>query len=567
MASYEEWNEALLKYVISGMPRGSRIYLAIDDEAINFISGTLNTLPGNFLEVIQERCIRNNNVRLNHLSVEPIIFQEQHHQTPPYFGFLCFMVLAAYRMGDNVDQGVARGDYFYHFNSMLGLPVDQGRPSAMEGGAEKSLWENWNNWLRVNGYEPTASMRGERYFTYARSQPLLRQSDKDSLWNFFSNYQNKYPDFLDKDEIILKLRHDFNYLTKYLQELIEVDGKLGSQRYEALADAIFEVFGMWVASGKQSERTEAFRDTFSNPLLMGLYRTENFRSNESQFYLLPKQPKRSIQDIEITVTFKSENAALIVDRPGWFETLKWNIAIDEIEKGLELITNSSRVANKLILPKRDFWILLPDPEFRDSGIFASWEERPELGIPFLLLAKKELETDLKVLKNEGLLVWSKTPKEIGAWLEFSDLVVVSDAWTGVSIAQKNLLNQLRPRNSTTISLNGGLKDPNTNAWLVNHGPEITIFTFERDLELQIIRVGEDEVYESFTVNSNDKKQPKWDVPGRYLIRARSESDSDSGRERQVAIIDWDAITLSTPEKHGSIQMENQSIFGAWVKEG
>lgn len=565
MATYEQWNEALLKYVLSGVPRGARVYLAIDDDAIEFVGSQLGATLNDFLEVLRLRCIKNNTIDLSCFFSQQV-GQEQYESAPPYFAFLCSMVLAAYQMGEDIDQGVVSINYFYHFNSILDLRTDQGRPPGMAHGAEEDLWKDWNNWLRFNGYQATAFKRGELYFTYARSQALLRQSDKNSLWKFFSTNQNKYLEVLDKDGVLLKLRNDFNYMTKYLKELLEKDGKIGSQRYDALADAIFETFEAWLASGKQSERTEAFRNISSHSLDSGLYRIENFLSRQSEYYLLPKQPKRYIQDSSISISHKDKRQSLVIDRPGWFEALPWNIDVEEIDGGVVLDITGSQTIRKLILPKRDFWILLPDPEYRDSGIFASWEERPELGIPFLLFLKKDLEPDLSTLKNEGMVAWLTEPKVIGNWLEYSDIVVISDALGGISIANKNLLNQLRPRSSIGISLSGGLKAPSTNAWLVNHGPNITIFTFEKDINLEIVRIGQEEIYEQFSVNSNDTKKPRWDTPGYYQIRVRSEDD-DNFRERQVIILDWSGITLSKPEKHQPLQIGSASIYGAWIDKG
>jgi hypothetical protein len=561
MATYEQWNESLLEYVISGVPRGARVYLAIDYDVIEFIASRLGTVPGDFLEVVQLRCIKQKAIDLSRFFSRSKA-QEDYEQTPQYFAFLCSMVMAAYRMGDDIDQGIASINYFYHFNSIMGLPTDQGRPHGMAHGGEEELWRDWNNWLRFHGYQPTAFMKADHYFTYARSQALLRQSDKNTLWKFFSNNQNKYSELLDKDDILLKLRSDINYLTKYLKELLEMDGKIGSQRYDALAEAIFENFEAWIASGKQSEPTEALIGISHNILAMGLYRVEDFRSRQSKFYLLPKQPKRYIGDSEISVFYKDKQESLTKDRPGWFEPLPPALAIEEIEDGVILAIDGSQVARQLILPKQDFWILLHDPEYQDSGVYASWEERPELGISFVLLIKKYLEPDLIFLRDEGMLTWSNIPKTMGDWLEYSDIVVISDAWGSVSITSKKLLNQLRPRSSVSISLSGGMRDPLTNAWLVNHGPEIMIFAFDEDLELEIVRTGQEEIFQRFTVNSGNITRPEWDIPGHYQIRVRS--GNDIAGERQAAILDWGSISLSKPGNHKPVRIGFASVYGAWI---
>src|SRR6266545_3789520 len=171
MPSYEQWNKALFEYVITGVPRGARVYLAIDDDVIEFIAFQLNTRPDDFWNVLRTYCKRNKSIDFSHISSQALS-QENYTQSPPYIAFLGAMVVAAYRMGESVNQGVASHDYFHYFNGLLGFPVDFGRPPGMAHGSEQVFWDEWNIWLRYHGYQPTAFKTADHYYTYALSQAL-----------------------------------------------------------------------------------------------------------------------------------------------------------------------------------------------------------------------------------------------------------------------------------------------------------------------------------------------------------------------------------------------------------
>jgi hypothetical protein len=562
MATYEQWNERLFNYVTSGIPRGARVYLAIDDEVIEYLATQLGTKPSDFSDAVRLKCVRNNAIDLNRIFSQAIS-QNQYKERPRYLAFLSLMVLAAYHMGESEELGVSGIDYFYYFNSLIGFPKEAGRPTGMAHGTEEKLWNDWSIWLKYQGFQPTAVKVGDHYFTYARSQALLRQSDKNNLWKFFSNNSNKFEDDINKDDLVIKLTVNADYgLTKHLKEILSKDGKVGAQRYEDLSEALIENFEFWIASGRQAERAKAYRKISKGNIMAGLYRIEDFISHQPQFYILAKQP-RYIQVSDLSVSYKGRTDYLELERPGWFEPLPWQVDFSEIENGLVVDLKGNKTLTSMILPKRDFWILSPDPDDTSSGIYASWEERTELGIPFVLLIKKNFESDLIHLKNEGLITWKNQPTEINGWYEYKDVVVISDAWSNVSITNKSLLHQFRPRGSISISLRGGLRDPHKNAWLVNHGPEILINSFFDDIELEILRTGEDDIFKRIEVKSGEITQYKWDSPGNYQLRIRS---GEEIRERQVTILDWTEISLAKPGKHKPIQIGTTVIYGALIEK-
>src|SRR4051812_35109369 len=101
MATYEAWNRALFDYTLNGVTKGTRIYLAIDDEVIAWIADRLETSTDDFPKVIQLRCLYDDAVHLSRVYADE---QKDYNTLPRYFAFLCGMVLAAHRMGENEES-------------------------------------------------------------------------------------------------------------------------------------------------------------------------------------------------------------------------------------------------------------------------------------------------------------------------------------------------------------------------------------------------------------------------------------------------------------------------------
>lgn len=563
MATYDEWNNALLQYIIAGLPRGARVFLAVDDEAIEFLANQLKSQVDDFVSAIRLRCIRRDSVDLQRI-YSPSISGNSYDQAPRYLTFLGLMVLAAHNMGKEADQGIAKNDYFYYLNVLLGLPSDAGRPSGMKHGAEVELWKDWNIWLRYQGFQPTAPTTLEPYYKIALTQALLRQSDKDNLWRHLSNNDSKYPDHIGKDGLISRLRSDKEYgFTRQLRDLLTSEGKVGSQRYDDLADEIYDVFEGWIDSGKQAERSRVIQGAYRSTLNAGLYRVVNYLTREVQYHLLPKQP-RHIHLAGASLEYQSETELLVEQRPGWFEPLPWPLSIEDIENGIQASIKDSERIRQLILPQRNFWILPPDPEDSASGIFATWTERPELGIPFVMLCKKELETDLRRLKEDGLIDWKMDPRPIDSnWLEYEEIVVIGDAWSSAIGEHKELIGQLRPRNTIAISLHGGLRDPQSGVWIVGYGPEITINTFFENVQIEILTTTDEFPLMVLDVKAGETVHYNWSESGNFQLRVTAGAETI---ERRVTIVEWAALTIEKSFRKQPILFGSHQIWGAHIEE-
>jgi hypothetical protein len=174
-----------------------------------------------------------------------------------------------------------------------------------------------------------------------------------------------------------------------------------------------------------------------------LYRTEDPFLGNAEYYFYPKQI-RGLNLDQLHIQIQGEVQVLYQDRPGWYApSLPTNIK--EIEAGIRYATSASQEVENLILPQRDFWILVPDPEDADTSVFASWGT-PTLGDKFILLCKKSLLKDLQLLRDEKLLEWYGTPYPVENdpnWIELPQCMVVSAAWSGVFIQNRELYESLR----------------------------------------------------------------------------------------------------------------------------
>lgn len=561
MATYEAWNKALFDYTLTGVPKGSRVYLPIDDEAIDWVADDLQTTPDDLSEVVRLRCVNNGTVMLNRVFAK----NPRDYIAPPrYFAFLCAMVLAAHRMGENEDSSL--NDYFTYFNEILGLGISK-RPHGLERGAEESLWKDWAFWLRYNGYQPTAVKTGEHYYTYARSQAMLRGLDKTHLWQHFGNNSGRYAGRLGKGELTAQLRADAKLTTsrfsKHLRVLLNTEGKIGAPRYDDLADAFDETFDIWIQSGRPRERASTRQTVAPTTIRAGLYRTEDYLSGELTYYMLPRQP-RHIQATEAIVTYEGEQYRLIPDRSGWFEPLPFPLTLTDIENGFTLPLQGIDRIRALTVNASDFWILPPDPDDVGSGIYASWTDHPEIGVPFVLLCRPELKADVETLRDETLIAWS-SQTEIDGWIEYSGVMVLSDVWSEVNIDHKELLNQLRPRTYLGIALRGGLRDTKTGAWLVESGPEVVVNAFAKQVSLTLLDLRDDSVIDTFDSLKHGERVPiNWLQAGDYTLSLQAEGQK---YERFVRIIDWDAVQLTSQAAEVGLMIGDNRILGAFIETG
>ncbi|WLT37183.1 hypothetical protein NON20_14455 [Synechocystis sp. B12] len=371
----------------------------------------------------------------------------------------------------------------------------------------------------------------------------MRQADRNRLTRYF--HEQCWTHAWDSQTLFSRLRAKPKQFPEYLCNLIKNSG----DRHEVLAEAIHEVHQQWIEAGcppidkNQSQRIL----TPSSNLFAGLYRSKE--DNEITYYLYPKQkPQQKTEGI--TVEYQGETEQLEIDRPGWYLPIDSPINQIALDKGIRCKILESDFLKTLQLPARDFWILIPDPDEPDSGVYASWCT-PRLGQSFILLCKQKLLKDLHLLKDERLVNWSNEVNPFGEenkqWLELHNFQVISQAWRGIFIENWELKDALQPKVNLSISLSGGLRTPNQNAWLQGYTPNITIFGFMKNVELEVLKFPEQQrvkYHEKIETNKPYTLQLNECDSCLYLIRAIHNSYI---AEVSLRIVEYDSLQLHKAE--------------------
>ena len=528
--SYDIWNHAIATYVTAGAQRGSTVYLSIDDEVIEQIQQRLQThknqLLEAFLTAVKQRIVLGRHVELSRIR------GRNRHSEPNGIAFLAVMVLAASRMVEDEEEEIASSNYFARFCEVLDIDQDGGRPLGMRSGAEaeEPLWREWIVWLGEIGLLSSARP-GEgatRYTSYPISQTLLRRTDRERLRRQF--HESSWPRNWDVDTLIHAVRREMPYLTKHLRTLLGDH----SQRALAITEAIYEVYEAWGSSDTSSQIGGNAR---GYNLLADLWRSEDPLSGMIEYSLYPRSPRRHQFDMVI-VDIDGRQHSLVAERPGRYMPI-CVVNEQQLNQGVRYPIQQPDELEALILPRRSFWLLSPDPNNPDSGIYVSWGTVP-LGTPFMILCRNELIADLEKLRTERLIEWSGEPQTLPSfqeWVEVNDCLVISPTWDGVEIEHRDLHDALRPKDRLSISLSGGLRAPQ-GGWLADLGPKVTIFGFPRDAELRVIRISDNRTILEETRLTNQPFEVIWPTPGDYLVEAIAESRTS---QYLVKIVDWDDL--------------------------
>jgi len=544
MASYRDWNRALVSYFTSGVPRGTKIYLSIDDELLERIGSDFNkeftdsSWGDDFRAAVRQKVIFEGRVNLGKLQ------KSNSDSLPQGVAFLGVMVLAANEMAD--EEEISDENYFKRLRAILGLATSEnGRPLGMKSGqvGEEPLWQNWNLWLLVNGFMPSAHQGcGGRttYINYPISQSLLRRGDKNRFVLLFNEKQ--WTAQWDAMTLFTYVQREAQRLPKHIRELLS-DKR---ERYEAVAEAIHEVYQQWQDDGSSVERRTGVR-SWSRHIFAGLYRTEDPFLGEVNYYLYPRQARgRQLESVQ--VQYEDDKVyQLRSERPGWYFPLEYPLNVSELECGAKYPITFPTELDSLVLPNRDFWILIPDPDDPDAGAYATWG-RPSLGTQFILLCKKELLSDINRLRDERLIECESEDQAVfnhSNWLELHQCMVVSQAWDGVFINNQALKDALQPNVRLSITFSGGLRVPQQSAWLEGYSPFVTVFGFYPTVKLKITKLSDNCQVMDRLQSTNTPISVDFPSPDDYLVKATCGSEST---ERFVKIADWSLLSVEEPQR-------------------
>jgi hypothetical protein len=552
MATYQEWNSALAKYVTCGFPAGSAIYLSVDDDVLEDIGRILDpatrsgaTWTDDFVEAVRLACVTTSaDVSFGKIG------GRSDDGLPDCVAFLGAMVLAAYYMaGEDVEyEIIAENNYFKRLRQILGLPFDdRGRPAGLKpAGTEEILWKKWNRWLVKQGLLPSAELgkgAATRYINYPLSQALLRRGDKERIEALFlgDGKSGKLARIADVSALSVWFR-DRVFNSRHLTELSH---EKDSRRFGAAIDALLELHAsMEWTPGAAGQRSNS-RSMMHRRLVAGFYRSENPLTGVIEYLLYVPQPKRAG-----TGTLEIEKAGrrmpLRSERPGWFMPL-WE---ESLVGGISYTLHGDARSKEVSLPARGFWILVRDADDPASTIFANWHQ-PEIGETFLIVCRKDYAEQLRRLKDENLLDWSEDPNQLTSlnqnWVEYRECLVLSPDWDGVIAESTDLYEALYPRISASISFTGGLRVPNQRTWVEGFTPQISISAFDDRARVTITNIvsSETQIFDKEVPS----KMPITDLPtllpGDYLIEAFI--TGKLAARQSLRILSWESLEPADPD--------------------
>ncbi len=547
MNTYTQWNKLIADYV-TDVFNGTPVYLSLDNADIETI-GHSNThrapVGSNWAEDFRA-AVRQQVVNLNGaLDLEGIRGLDQ-NRIPWCLGYLVATVLAANRMKESEDADAS--NYFTRLREVLNLPTDAGgRPKGMAAGAEESLWQEWGRWLRRQGFQPTARA-GEgtkKYIQYPISQALLRDHDRNRLYRLFESKQWNTP--WDPDTLVSFVRAESSKLPSHLRKLLSERGS----RYQPTIEAIHQTYLDWLTYGSEERVKRAIPYLYAE-----LYREEDPISEEINYYLRSRK-SRATSDQSLSVEIGRDSHQIRSDQTGLFYPVI-PISFSEITTGGQYTIKGSHTLKQLILPQKDFWILV----FSDSEGSQISGRTPELGELFMLLCRRELEKDLELLEQEQLIKWKSMDPILeegrSEWLEIQQCMVVSADWKGVHPQSKALRDALIPRQKLSIHLSGGLKDPNESGWLLGYEPELKIVSFSSSAMIKVTYLEKSNsslqdklIYYSAKTKTQEPFKIKWEGAGDYLIETSLE-DQESIAEKMIKIIDWKDLKIKAIHYHDSL---------------
>jgi len=565
MLDYEKWNAAIIDFFTHDIRKGKSVYLTVNHKTLQDIGKSYLDLDcelavSKFINAVKEKCTKYENAQ-QHVCIASLRTSDEKGK-PLGVAFLSAMVLAAYQMSGKDD--IDNTNYFKRLCELLDVVQgSQGRPVGMElyhNTDEVSLWLTWNAWLESNGLASTARQGKEgplKFLNYTIEQSLLRFDDVEFLQKVFSSHLNFHEALRSLDETQLRdwmLRQHFN--RRHLRAGLE---SLDADRASAFFDEAYEVYSIW----SQSEENDG--EAFTSRRLNAGIQRRSFKGIVS-YWLLPRRPIRW-KTVQLRVrNSEGEYKTLEPYRDGLFEPL-WPIE-PFVDTSQSFLVEGDDAIRDIIFPKRDFWILTPDPDDK-YGLYATWEKYPTGNEKkYLILLKgntdSKLSTQMRVFKEWKLLDWDGDPQVKDGWVEYHGCMVLSSAWDCINPMPEaeELFHSLKPKENVTASLSGGLKAPQQAAWLEDYPPSLIVHGFEKEFEV-IVRVGNNELIKEKVYAQNPFILSVCKDSGMYNIEVIWNKKIVANRSLKV--ISWDEISANSIDCLKWVEIGKKKICGPLIK--
>jgi hypothetical protein len=530
LGTYEAWNRAIADHALYGLARGMPAYLSFDDRAADLIGGGL----ADFLNAVRRRCLYGGRANVGNLPPQP-------DGLPVGVAFLAAMVLAAGRMKDD-DAGTEMA-YFVRLGEVLGTQAD--RCGLSPAGIEEPLWNQWNQYVARQGYLPTAAP-GEgprKYMDYPIGQTVLRDADRGRLAKRMAD--RHISTGLDTAQLGYWLATQ-----GWPRDMAAGFHHPDPDRRSAFVRAAYAVYQAWASKGPAT--SSGGRGVAAGRSLEGgLLRSVDIRGAVT-YLLMPRQVER----------FEPKPLSLVGPPVIRLKPLRVGGKLKDgfyqppCEQAPFFAAATRRPVggddriDSLLFPARRFWVLTRDPNDPDDGPFGTWSDHVEVGQRFVVLcpAGSPLVAEMRRLRDARattgvrLLDWRE--EKVGVH-EFVDCMVLSYELKFADMPDsRELVAAMAPRSGASVSLGGGLRDPNQGVWIEGHPPTVTAHGFAAGgITLRLSRAGDPRplLAPIVTKSQTDHALPADLTPGTYVVTADAPGDQ---AKRMFVLVPWVDVTPS-----------------------
>lgn len=402
--TYNQWNNILCKHFFGSHNTNKIIYLYTNENLIEQLGQKIGLSKQDAMNSFCQSVRLYGRSEPDRLFERAFIWGRKWYNQgmvgyPPFIGVLCLTVLAATKMESNRSKGIGGGNYYFRLRNLLDVK-GEGIPPFFK--KTKELWGFLVSWQKVKkgkyGYTNVFSF-GSKYTGYPRSQCLIREKEREELYEFF-HWAGYRPNLkIDNKTITEQLEL---FLTPKISRLSRMFFQDKKGIREAIVNITLFEYENWDGTNNNLIQN---RENFINS-------EENHIKKYNLFLRIDKDTKNNFFNPEMTVSFFA-----IADEDVFFQyeleknqlnnfhykngTFYKEISIKEIDT----ISNDQKYMLldeqlELVFKGKTLFILRKGI---DIGVNA-WLNRNELieNQEHLILFKKENETDVRfwINKNE-----------------------------------------------------------------------------------------------------------------------------------------------------------------------
>lgn len=212
--SYRDFNEAANRVFFDGRFSEKPLYLDLESAVLNELSDIVGVPAQGFERALCESVIatldwQNLNIYKWHSANVRIWRAKEWNSPPPFTALLLVLSLAAAHM--RADSDYSSNNYYIRLAELLSASSESRFTSLRNAGKYTlDFWLDLNRWLRSFDNEvgvPTATPvhRSWKYVSFALSQSLVRDGDKQRMHQMFLNYRLTPGDTVSPAEMSLYL--------------------------------------------------------------------------------------------------------------------------------------------------------------------------------------------------------------------------------------------------------------------------------------------------------------------------------------------------------------------------